>query len=137
MKRIGIGWKINLALLLTVVCAISFLLAWELVVPKGKNEANTMLAVAAVVLTLILLVAGLFVRRHIVGPLIQLVNIAHQLSEGGPPNKVPSTKRTDEIGRLANAIEVFRRSQITSQALLRSAELAFIDREREPKCFCD
>lgn len=104
---------------------------WKELFAQGQNESNTLLAVATFVLILILIVAGLFFRSHIVAPIVSLVAFAHQLSEGESIGVVPSTRRGDEIGRLANAIEVFRRNQITTLALQRSAELAVLDRERE------
>ncbi|ASJ71042.1 methyl-accepting chemotaxis protein [Granulosicoccus antarcticus] len=72
-----------------------------------------------------------FLRQQLVIPLRRLETVARDLQEDKPGMVVPYVKRGDELGRLAMALENFRRHRITSMAMQRSVESSLEERERK------
>lgn len=77
------------------------------------------------------LIFGIFLKFHVVNPLSVLTDFALRLSKDDNGVSIPYTRRHDQIGEMANSLEVFRRNRITGLALHRSAELSIENRERE------
>ncbi|MGV8833193.1 MAG: methyl-accepting chemotaxis protein [Devosia sp.] len=75
---------------------------------QGKTLITA--ALAGVAVTAVLIVAlYFFIRLSITGPLVNLVRLATQIADDpSSVDTVPSTKRTDELGAMARAVEVFR-----------------------------
>ncbi|MBF0326073.1 MAG: HAMP domain-containing protein [Alphaproteobacteria bacterium] len=72
-------------------------------------------------IALVSLVAGLAVAwvlaRGISAPLLGITAVMHRLADGDLDVAVPSTARTDEVGEMARAVEVFKRNAIDKLAI--------------------
>ncbi|GLR24226.1 MULTISPECIES: methyl-accepting chemotaxis protein [Alphaproteobacteria] len=87
-------------------------------------EAQTMLMIIAGLIVLGAVMASLFfaVRAFAQKPLQALLNDVGQLSEGNYETAVKGQERSDELGRVAQALEEFRHRLSNSRALEREAE---------------
>ena len=83
------------------------------------------------ILLLILVSVGAYFRY--VKPLLVLTSYAGQLSDEDSPMDIPYAKRQDEIGMLSNALKGFKRDQISSVALRRTAQMAIDALEAEKR----
>lgn len=72
---------------------------------------NTMLLIAGALLALIGTV-GFFLSRGISGPVIDLTNTMAALAENDTSVEVPGIGRQDEIGEMAEAVQVFKENAI-------------------------
>ncbi|MFK7992837.1 MAG: methyl-accepting chemotaxis protein [Granulosicoccus sp.] len=72
-----------------------------------------------------------FISGRLIKPMRILVKCAQQLSVDDYARKIPFTTWNDEIGTLAEALQVFRRNRISELALKRSAQLAIEMEEKE------
>ena len=82
---------------------------------------NFALAGAAI---LIALIAGVFVLRGIAAPISRITSSMRQLAAGDTDNEIPFSGRSDEIGAMAAAVEIFRQAAISNRQLEREAEEA-------------
>jgi methyl-accepting chemotaxis protein len=85
--------------------------AWDLSKSlAAQSQTLITSALAGVAVTAVLVVAlYFFIRLSITGPLVSLVRTATQIAEDpSSVDEVPSTHRSDELGAMAKAIEVFR-----------------------------
>jgi methyl-accepting chemotaxis protein len=83
-------------------------------------------AVAAIVLGLSLLLTA----RSIVGPLAEMRGAMARLADGETDITIPALGRTDEVGAMASALDVFKENAVKAQSYTRQqAE----DRERREK----
>jgi methyl-accepting chemotaxis protein len=94
-----------------------------------ETEVNRQLAFLLTFLgglALVLVVVGvLIIARSVARPLSAITTTIKRVAEGGEGVEVPHTDRTDEIGALARAIQIFqeamdRNRNLSSQALLDS-----------------
>ena len=65
---------------------------------------------------------GLMVMRTVIAPLATVTDLMGSLTKGKLDVKIPFMERTDEIGRIANAVEVFRSSGVERSRLEQEAE---------------
>ncbi|MDO1582860.1 HAMP domain-containing methyl-accepting chemotaxis protein [Rhizobium oryzicola] len=79
----------------------------------------------------IALVAGVFVVRGIASPIGRLTKAMRILAEGDTQSLVPFVGRTDEVGAMAAAVEVFRLAAIEKKELEEHAEDARKQAEAE------
>lgn len=70
------------------------------------------------------LAAMAFVARSIVKPIISITDVMQRLSAGDTEVKLLYRDRGDEIGRMINAIEIFRRNALEIQAMQLSSREA-------------
>ncbi len=76
-----------------------------------------------------IITAGLM-TQSVLRPILTITSTLHQLSEGKSDAKIIHVNRTDEIGKMAKAAEVFRlRNLETEQLLLKSQQMG-LDLER-------
>jgi methyl-accepting chemotaxis protein len=106
--------------------------AWDLsksLAEQGKTLVTA--ALAGVAVTAVLVVAlYFFIRLSITGPLLNLVRIATQIAEDpASVDVVPATGRTDELGAMARAVEVFRENG-QKMAQMTEAEAAQVIRSQ-------
>ncbi|MFN0265245.1 methyl-accepting chemotaxis protein [Tepidamorphus sp. 3E244] len=89
----------------------------QLVALSAESEAAArvqtyiLLGGAALVLLALLSIAVFFVAR-MVRPLVRLTGMTEQLAAGDTSVEIDYTQRPDELGQLANALEVFRANAI-------------------------
>ncbi|MFN7024417.1 MAG: methyl-accepting chemotaxis protein [Pseudorhizobium sp.] len=78
---------------------------------------------AAMAVTLFLSIAGiLMVIFRIANPIAQLTNIMRKLAGGDLSVVIPASGRSDEIGEMARAVEVFKDAALHNKALEAQAE---------------
>ena len=73
---------------------------------------------------LIGLLSILFAVRGIANPIVGITAAMRRLAEGDTVSQVPFVGRTDEIGTMAEAVEVFREAAIANKRLEEEAETA-------------
>jgi methyl-accepting chemotaxis protein len=73
---------------------------------------------------------GIFVMRAVVTPVGRITKSMSLLAEGDTESAIPFAGRSDEIGKMAAAVEVFRQAAITNRQLERDAEEARIRAEQ-------
>lgn len=85
-----------------------------------RNADTTHLAM---LLGTLALVVGLFlaysIGRGIARPILSLTTAMRRLANGDSSIEVPGAERSDEVGEMARAVEVFRETAIASDALAR------------------
>ncbi|OYU46861.1 MAG: chemotaxis protein [Rhizobiales bacterium PAR1] len=72
--------------------------------------------------TFIVLFAASVVTRGVVNPLSAMERVMRQLADGDTSIQVPQLGTTDEIGRMADAVDVFRKNAIERETLKLEAE---------------
>lgn len=92
-----------------------------------RNEGDVTVATAGGAITLnyialgvaltIGLGAAVFGNRYIARPLVQMTAVMRRLSSGDTQIDIPGRRRKDEIGSMADAVEVFRQSAIENRRL--------------------
>jgi methyl-accepting chemotaxis protein len=92
-------------------------LAQVAVAERGAASGQFNVLVVVVALSAgALLLSGLVVRS-IVRPLTELAAVTVKLAEGDSAQQVPATERSDEIGAVARAVEVFKQNQLEMQRM--------------------
>jgi len=95
----------------------------------ASSQRNLILATVA-----ILIVAGLvalFLGRGISRPLVSITAVMNRLSSGDIEVAIPGGERADEVGTMAQAVDVFRRSMMEARALREAQEQDKQQNERE------
>lgn len=84
-----------------------------------KALLHTRAAVSGAVLSIILIsiIAGYLVCHTIAKPVRALTNLMTDMSAGQLDMAVPSLSRRDEIGRMAHALDIFRRNSLEARRL--------------------
>src|SRR5207253_2139876 len=85
---------------------------------KTQSWASTQrsLIVAGVIL-LFMLAVSIFVARSVAGPLQRMTVAMNDLASGSLAVEVPGVGRGDEIGEMANAVEVFKSNAVAQKTL--------------------
>ena len=83
-----------------------------------KNISIISSIIGALLATLI----AFFIISRIRKPLISITHTFSRLAEGDNTQEIPGTERSDEIGKLAQAANVFRQTNVRTQELLIQAE---------------
>jgi methyl-accepting chemotaxis protein len=85
---------------------------------KAQTWASTQrsLIVAGVIL-LFMLVVSIFVARSVTGPLQRMTVAMNDLASGNLAVEVPGVGRSDEVGEMAKAVEIFKSNAIARQKL--------------------
>ena len=87
--------------------------------------------IATLALTSVVVVGGALVLtlRHVTRPLSEITAAMTALAAGGSSAQIPHQQRPDEIGAMARALEIFRRSMIETVALTAAHERARVAQE--------
>jgi len=85
---------------------------------KAQTWASTQrsLIVAGVIL-LLMLVVSIFVARSVTGPLQRMTVAMNDLASGNLAVEVPGVGRSDEVGEMAKAVEIFKSNAVARQKL--------------------
>ncbi|MES5097241.1 methyl-accepting chemotaxis protein [Agrobacterium sp. BA1120] len=97
---------------------------------RGEGDDTTDIAESAAMLNYISLAlalaigagAALFGNIHIARPLGRMTGVMRRLSDGDTDITIPARGRKDEVGAMAEAVEVFRRAAIENKRLEADAE---------------
>jgi methyl-accepting chemotaxis protein len=93
-------------------------------------DATVRINVAAVVIGLgVALVLSVLIVRSITAPIARMIEVMNRLAESDVSVEVPGGGRTDEIGDIARAVEVFKRSIIDRLRLETDEKAAMAERE--------
>jgi methyl-accepting chemotaxis protein len=79
---------------------------------------------------LLAVVGGLMLQRGIGGPVIAMTDAMRRLAGGDKTVDIPATGRSDEVGQMADAVEVFKQTAIEQDRLAAEQEAARAERER-------
>ncbi len=91
----------------------------------SERRANILLAIvlsAAVAVGLVLAVLAWLLVRRVVAPVVRLTGVVQRLAQGENGITIPEQARADEIGAMAQAVEVLRRN--AQEAVRVAAEAA-------------
>ncbi|MFB9951452.1 methyl-accepting chemotaxis protein [Rhizobium puerariae] len=77
------------------------------------------------------LAAILFAVTGIANPIVRITDAMRKLADGDTASDIPFAGRSDEIGTMAGAVEVFRRAAIANKRLEEEAEIARGRAERD------
>ena len=96
------------------------------------ERQSFLLKTLGVTLALIVVVVGVavFLARGIVKPLAQLTGVMTALAGGDRLVEVPARDRRDEIGAMANTVQVFKETAVTAEAMAREQAAEQMEKER-------
>jgi len=108
---------------------------WALVSEADQDEVlagvyqlrNVSLALTLGVLVVVSVI-GVFFARSIVRPLTSMTTVMQALADGDKEAEIPALDRSDEIGEMANAVQVFKNTALEAERL--AAEQAREQAER-------
>jgi len=111
----------------------------NLLVEDGKasaEETSSLLTIIWVLLISGLAIAAaivIFTARSIVVPITAMTTAMRKLADGDTTVVVPARERTDEIGEMAKAVQVFKDNAIERERLEEEARIAAAEREEHEK----
>ncbi len=82
------------------------------VLAKITVLSNVSFGTTAILVVLLIVASFWLVRYRVVGPVTRMTDAMGRLAEGNVGIDIPSVGRHDEIGAMADAVEVFRRNKI-------------------------
>ena len=106
--------------------------ATELALFKA-TMATLVPSVTAGGIAFVAILAVLLVRRGITGPLGRLTSAIHEVARGNLDITIPSLEQTDDIGRIATALEIFRTQAIENRDMAAAREQEQLQAESEKK----
>jgi methyl-accepting chemotaxis protein len=100
---------------------------------RYETERLSLLAAGSAAISILLFLAGIvFFRRRAIGPLSGMTAYMSNLASGDYSKQVPFTTRTDEIGEMSKAVEIFRGNVLERQKARKADEdRRHMDLERE------
>lgn len=96
--------------------------------------------VAAIILAVLGIGVAVLIGRSIAGPVRAMTEAMRELAQGNTAAQIPGRDRADEIGAMAQAVEVFRRNAIERDKLTTESEaeaLARAERQRNVDALID
>ncbi|MGU3494751.1 methyl-accepting chemotaxis protein [Xanthobacteraceae bacterium A53D] len=89
---------------------------------SSSRTADLLIEAVGGAIVVALILAFLISRYGIVRPLARVIAIMDELKQGALNTEVPGTQRRDEIGRLAQGVEVFRQGLLEAEHLREQAK---------------
>jgi len=89
---------------------------------KNITLNQRLIIAASTIAAILALIIAVFMGRHISKPIQSITETFDQLVKGENVEAIPGTSRNDEIGRLAQAANVFRQNTEQTQLLLEQSE---------------
>jgi len=96
-------------------------------------EIRNAILIAAAIIALVVAAIGVFFARSIPRPIANMNAVMGVLAKGDWTANVPSTDRSDEIGAMAAAVEVFKANGIRNEEMIAEAEAQKIQTEKEKR----
>jgi methyl-accepting chemotaxis protein len=103
--------------------------AYEAAAASAQRE----LIFGTVAILVVAMLIALFLARGISRPLVAITAVMHRLSSGDTDVAIPGGDRRDELGTMAQAVDVFRRNMIETQNLREAQEAAQHKAEAEKR----
>lgn len=98
----------------------------------SANRDITINGVILVVCLLLSLYAGYFIKRGVSGPLNEMSDAMNRVAAGDTSVEIPGLGRSDEIGHMAESVEVFKRNAIERKQM-REQQKALQEQARRDK----
>lgn len=99
-------------------------LDWSVLVRIPTGEAydaikteEIMMEITIAMAAVLIILAGMFIGRRAVGPIHQMTETMLKLADGDKAIDIPARDRADEIGGMANAVQIFKENLIQNEAL--------------------
>jgi methyl-accepting chemotaxis protein len=102
--------------------------AYEAAAAGAQRE----LIFGTIAILIVAILVALFVARGISRPLVSITTVMRRLAGGDTDVAIPGGDRKDELGTMAQAVDVFRRNMIETQSL-REGQLAAQHRAEQEK----
>ncbi|PYE45247.1 methyl-accepting chemotaxis protein [Rhizobium sp. PP-F2F-G20b] len=97
-------------------------------------DATVLTFILIGIVATLLIASTLYILRGIASPIHSITTAMTGLAKGDTDSAIPYAQRSDEIGQMASAVEVFRAAAVTNKELQNQAEslrrTAEVDRER-------
>jgi methyl-accepting chemotaxis protein len=106
-------------------------------VKKDEEAAIRLLWIALGIAVVIGLVLSFFMTKSITGPIIRMTHTMGDLAGGNNDVEIPALGQTNEIGKMADAVEVFRENAIENLRLAEQEKQATIEREAAKQAEAD
>lgn len=97
---------------------------WAILVDQDTHEAMEAIDGLVLILlevigvtTLVLAGIGIWVGRMITKPILGMANTMEEIAGGDTGSEVPGVGRTDELGKMASAVEIFRKGLMERAAM--------------------
>ena len=87
------------------------------------------LGVGALIILSLAVGLGLWLSRNIGGAIADMTEAMDQLANGDNDIEIPCVGRTDEIGEMASAVQVFKDNAVRNQELVRDQEVQKVEAE--------
>lgn len=87
------------------------------IINQIKSDSLKATGVAAVLMILMVVFVLRIIKKLIIQPLRVITKLMSTLADGDTTFDIPETKRNDEIGAIAGAVEVFRKNAIDAEAI--------------------
>ncbi len=88
------------------------------------SEARNLSLIVAAIAFLIVLGLALFISRSITRPIHSITDVMKKLSSGDLETQIPAVERSDEVGVMARALEMFKEKLLASRQHEQEKELA-------------
>ena len=98
---------------------------------SGAKRFQTISDLVGMVTVLAGIITASLMTRSVVGPILSITGTLNRLSNGQPEEEIQFTGRSDEIGSMANAAEVFRLKNHETEELLHKTQSITDDLERK------
>jgi methyl-accepting chemotaxis protein len=110
---------------------------WAILAEIDTDEAlaavsdmrNQSLIIGGIVLAIVTMI-GIFLARGIAHPLTKMNEAMRELAEGNKEIEIPAQGRADEIGDMAEAVQVFKDNMIKADALAAEQEMAQAEKQK-------
>jgi methyl-accepting chemotaxis protein len=91
---------------------------------SAASRAQTTLLLATLAILAVAAMLALLLGRGMSRPLVAITEVMNRLSGGDTSVKIPGGERKDEVGTMAQAVDVFRRNMVETQGLREQQEVA-------------
>ncbi len=97
---------------------------------ETKTDARTLTMIIMGLVTALAVGAALTLKTGIATPIIAMIEAMRRLADGDKTIEIPAHGRQDEVGAMAQAVEVFKQNAIEADRLTAEQEAARAERER-------
>ena len=105
-----------------------------LIVEQHEQFAMTLLIAVTCIAVVVGILLGVFLSRSITKPVVEMTKVMDQLAQGEREVEIPSVGRKDEVGVMADSVQVFKENLVEAERLAelqRQEELAAQERSKK------
>lgn len=100
---------------------------------KPVNEMEMLIIIITLVVIVVVVIVSIVSARSIVQPITDMTDVMNDMSNGDYQQDIPGSGRSDEIGEMASALEVFKANALEKIKLEKAQKENEIRQEREKK----